>query len=137
MMKVFNTRALSQNSRFNRALLVGMSSSIILGIVYGYIVRILPIRFSIIYLGIGWLIGDLIQKYGRGVQNRFSVLAAVCAIFSFLIADAVTYVGLAFFLWPQVISMVVVNSLSSMSGLLHLLFIAGGAYFAYQQGRIL
>lgn len=136
-MKVFNTRALSQNQRFTRALLVGIPSALVLGITYGYIVRILPIRFSIIYLGIGWLIGDLIRKYGRGVQKKFSILAALCAIGSFLIADAVTYVGLLFIYWPQVIVSITLNSLSNINGMLHLLFIAGGAYFAYEQARII
>ncbi len=137
MMKVFNTRALSQNQRFTKALIVGIPTALILGIAYGYIVRILPIRFSIIYLGIGWLIGDVIRKYGRGVQAKFSYLAAILAVISFLISDAVTYVGLLFMYWPQVIISITLNSLSNINGMLHLLFIAGGAYFAYQQARII
>lgn len=137
MMKVFNTRALSQNQRFTRALFVGISSSLVLGIVYGYIVRFIPIRFSIIYLGIGWLIGDLIRNYGRGVQAKFSYLAAICAFVSFLISDAVTYVGLAFYLWPQMILLMLPSYFNGINGMLHLLFMVGGAYFAYQQGRIL
>ncbi len=136
MIKVFNTRALSQNQRFNRALLVGIPSALVLGIAYGFLNRIIPIRFSVIYLGIGWLIGDLIQKNGRGVQKKFNILAALCAIASFLIADAMTYVGLLFVLWPQVILSLFISYFSGISGMIHLLFMIGGAYFAYEQATI-
>ena len=67
---------------------------------------------------------------------KFNILAALCALTSFLIADAVTYVGLLFFLWPQVIVSLFISYFSGISGMLHLLFIVGGAYFAYEQATI-
>lgn len=137
MMRVFNTQALSSKQRFTRALIVGIPSSLGLGLAYGLITHILPIRFSIVYVGMGWLIGRIIQVNGRGVQTKFSVLAAGLALLSFLIADGVSLLGLSILTMPQLIFMIPLSYLNSINGLINLLFIAGGVGMAYDQARIL
>lgn len=137
MLRVFNTRALNQKQRFMRAILTGVPTALVLGIAYGFIIRIIPIQFSIVYLGIGWLIGYVIRINGRGVQKRFSVFAAILAVFSFILSDVVRYTGLYFIFYPQYFILIPLNYLQNINGMIHILFLIGGAYFAYEQARII
>lgn len=137
MMKVFNSYALSSKQRFTRALIIGIASALGLGIAYGLITRILPIRFSIIDVGIGWLIGQAIQKYGRGVQPKFSILAGICALFSFLLAEIIHVVGFNVIFYGPVLIALIGSYFGSINGLIQVLFIAAGVYTAYHQARIL
>ena len=136
-MRIFNTQALSSKQRFTRALIAGIPSALGLGMAYGTLTRILPIRFSIVYIGIGWLIGRIIQENGRGVQPRFSLLAAGLALISFLLADGISVVGFSIFAMPTLLFLIPLSYLNSLNGLLNLLFIAGGVFMAYDQARIL
>jgi hypothetical protein len=138
MFKVFNSHALSSKQRFLKALLYGVPTAIGLGIAYGIILRIIPIAFSLVYVGIGYLIGVVIRKYGRGVQPKFSILAAALSVFSFLLSETVRMVGLnfslnvlwlMFFILPQ-------RYLGSINGLINLAFVVYGAYIAYRMARI-
>ena len=65
MYRIYNSFKLNSNQRVLNALLYGIPTALGLGIAYGYISRILPITFSIVYVGIGYLIGMVIQKFGR------------------------------------------------------------------------
>lgn len=76
MLKVFNSHAISRNQRFAKAILWGIPTALIIGIVYGIISYILPFEFSIVHIGVGYLIGYVIKIKGRGVHLRFSILAA-------------------------------------------------------------
>ena len=95
MYRIYNSFKLNSNQRFLNALLYGIPTALGLGIAYGYISRILPITFSIVYVGIGYLIGMVIQKFGRGVQVKFSILGAVLAGIAFVLSDVVRYFGLS------------------------------------------
>jgi len=137
MIKVFNSFALSAKQRFIRALLVGIPTALGLGFLYGLLTLFIPIRFSIVYVGIGYLIGEVIRINGRGVQVKFSVLAAALALISFLLSDAIAMFGLnpsmiVGFMWILPLSY-----LNSLNGLIHIAFMAFGAFTAYQKARIL
>lgn len=137
MIKVFNSFALSAKQRFIRALLVGIPTALGLGFLYGLLTLFIPIRFSIVYVGIGYLIGEVIRINGRGVQVKFSVLAAALALISFLLSDAIAMFGLnpsmiVGFMWILPLSY-----LNSLNGLINLAFMAFGAFTAYQKARIL
>jgi len=98
-------------------------------------------EFSVVYIGIGWFIGYVIQKYGRGVQVKFSILAAVLAALCFILADLFGYVGLQLLLQPitliQLIFRIIPTYLQpNISGLLGLAFRALGVYMAYSNARI-
>lgn len=82
-MKVFNVDSIKKNQRFNNALLYSIPLTIVLIIGYTIVRRLLPVEFSIIYIGFGYLIGMCIQKYGRGVTRQFSILGAVLAFLCF------------------------------------------------------
>jgi len=138
MFKVFNSHALTSKQRFLKALLYGVPTALGLGIAYGLILRIIPIAFSLVYVGIGYLIGWVIRKYGRGVQAKFSYLAAGLSILSFLLSETIRIVGLnltlnvfwlMIFVLPQ-------RYLGSINGLINLAFVAYGVYTAYRMARI-
>jgi hypothetical protein len=141
MLKVFNTRALSANQRFTKALLYGIPTALGLGIAYGILSSLLSVEFSLAFVGIGWLIGWVIRTYGRGVQVKFSILAAVMAAVCFILADLVSYFGLNVFLYPlEVVSIlpqwIAGYFATDFNALLGLAFRAFGIVMAYQNARI-
>jgi hypothetical protein len=138
MFRVYNSFALNSKQRFLRACLFGIPTAIGLGIAYGIISRILPIAFSIVYVGIGYLIGYVIQKFGRGVQPKFSYLAAGLAILSFILSDVIRYFGfnLGYDLFGQILAIVSQVYLGSIYGLINLAFIAWGVIMAFNTARI-
>ena len=141
MYKIYNKNALTKNERFQNALVVGIATTVGLCIGYSIVCSVLDIEFQILYVGIGYLIGLAIQKAGRGVQLRFSVLAAVLATLCFIIGDLATMfgpefifnpsywlIGLKFYFgyWAQL----------NVSILLSLAFRIFGVYCAYNYARI-
>lgn len=138
MFRVYNSFALNSKQRFLRACLFGIPTAIGLGVGYGILSRFMPITFSIIYVGIGYVIGYVIQKYGRGVQPKFSYLAGGLALLSFILSDIVRYFGisLGYNLLSQIIAIVSQVYLGSLYGLINLAFIAWGVIMAYNTARI-
>jgi hypothetical protein len=141
MLKVFNSHAISRNQRFTKAIVWGVPTALITGIIYGIISSVSPFEFSIVYIGIGYLIGYVIKNKGRGVHLRFSVLAAGLTILAILIGDVLTIFGLdAFGSLDNLIfafSSTIMLWLSANIGtLISLLFRIIGVYFAYTNARI-
>lgn len=138
MFRIYNSFKLNSNQRFLNALLYGIPTALGLGIAYGYISRILPITFSLVYVGIGYVIGMVIQKYGRGVQVKFSVLGAVLAAIAFILSDVVRYFGLSLnpIILYQAVIIITQVYLASINGLINLLFFAWGIVTAYNKARI-
>lgn len=93
-MEIFNTRSLTQKQRFNVALLVGLVSAVVLGIV-SRIFRNKVANFSLVIVGVGYLIALAIQKFGRGVQIKFSIAAALFTFLAIVMSDVVTVMGIA------------------------------------------
>ncbi len=142
MLKVFNTHALTSKQRFSRALLVGIVTALGSAMIYGVIKPAIMFEFSVVYIGIGWLIGSVIQKYGRGVQVKFSILAAVLAALCFILADLFGYFGLQLLFQPitliQLIFQIIPSYLqTNINSLLGLAFRALGVYMAYSNARII
>ncbi|MDD2591613.1 MAG: hypothetical protein PHG99_05845 [Erysipelotrichaceae bacterium] len=142
MVKVYNRTALTKKQRFNNALIYGIPTALGLGLAYGIIVSIIRVEFSIIFVGIGYLIGKVIAEKGRGVQTKFSILAAILALFSFLIADLIAIYGLRILLFPQLIPSalfsILINwlNIASFSGILGIIFRGVGIYYAYMNAKV-
>lgn len=142
MFKVYNKTALSKHQRFRNALIYGGLTAIGLTIAYGIIVSIVRIQFSIMFIGIGYLIGKVILEKGRGVQPKFSILAGVLAFLSFVIGDMIGAFGFGIFLYPTLLPYGLLNvliswfSVNSINGLLSLAFRLAGIYFAYNNARV-
>ena len=131
-MNLFNTRTLSQNQRFYRILILGIPFAIILGIVYGFITSLAGgWELHVLYILMGYGIGNFVAKYGRGAQNRFKTVALVLTLIVIIIGDVI-YPALAYGYPLQLMVSFTLNQfLNGISGLLSLLFRASALYFAY------
>lgn len=142
MFKVYNKRAVTRQERFQKALLYGILATLLITLVYGLLTRLLHIEFSVVYLLVGYSIGTIIQKYGRGVQIQFSILAACLAAFCFLFGDMIAWFGFEVLFTPALWSFAIRAILSNyfnigINSLLSLLFRVGGIYLAYTSARIM
>lgn len=142
MFKVYNKRAVTRQERFQKALVYGIIFTLLITLLYGLFTHFLHIEFSIVYLFVGYLIGAVIQKYGRGVQIQFSILAAFLAVFCFLFGDMIAWFGLDVLFAPTFWSVALQAILSNyfnlnINSLLSLLFRVGGVYLAYSNARII
>ena len=85
----------------------------------------------------GYFIGWVIQTYGHGVQQKFSILAVVYTILAIFLSEAIFYylnIGISLgdaFIW------VLQGYLDvSINSLLGLMLRVGGVMTAYQTSRI-
>ena len=138
-MKIYNSQVLNHQQRFWVALVVGLVSAIGLAFIYAWLSNILFLELEVLYIGIGWLIGMIIQKVGRGVQVRFQVMAALLTILCFVLGDMMTTMGYSILFNPSswfIAFRYVVGSLFglSLSALLRLALRIAGIVIAYQNG---
>lgn len=146
----FDITPTSRKQRLLYGTIAGLVSAIVLGIGYGAIMHYLriPVELSIVFVGLGMLIGRAVRKFGRGVQRQieFSVIAAVCAVICFILADAVSWYGFELFtrylgFFPEIIGFVIQSwfdfSYSAFNSVLGLLFRLGGIYYAYINARVI
>ncbi|NLC64435.1 MAG: hypothetical protein GX753_02050 [Erysipelothrix sp.] len=142
-MQVFNTRALTQKQRFVSAIAVGIPTTIILGIVAGKVTQFIGVAtgfgFAIINIGAAYLLAMVIQKVGRGVQQRFSTLGAVLAVVLVLISEMISYgMPLIYILHLDSYRFVLSVWLNSgISGFLSIIYNAIAVYTAYSYSRFL
>lgn len=138
-MKIYNTRALTRQQRFQNALLIGGVAAIGLGVVLGYVLRVVPIVFDLFYLALGYGVGYAIRTYGRGVQKRFSYLGAFYTLLALFIAECVRFAGVGGILNPGIwigVFYYNVAGLSSISGIINLIFKVCAVVVGYEQSRI-
>ena len=93
MFKIYNTNAITRKQRFQNALVCGISAAIISAIVYIIFSSVFNINYSmsILFVPIGYFIGWVIQKFGRGVQIQFSILAVVLTALVIIVCDLFIY----------------------------------------------
>jgi len=141
VLKVFNTDAISKNSRFFRGLIAGFITAVLLAIVYGFLSRFIVVEFSMAFIGMGYLIGMAIQRFGRGVKLQFSILGAVLTLFCILLSDFIYFFGFenltAFSFYPTfLIHYLRVFLRVDVNSILSTLFRLGGIYAGYIYSRI-
>lgn len=142
MYQVFNKHALKRNERFIKGAIAGTIASLGLAIAYGIFSSLIRIEFSIIFVAIGYGIGYAIRYYGHGVQLKFSILGAVLAVISFILADLIRMFGFgiftnfSFFLSALQLYLNYILNFSSLNAMLGLLFRAIGVYEAFYNSRI-
>lgn len=131
-MNLFDTRSMSQNQRFNRMILIGLIAAIILGFAYGLVSDLAGgWELHVLYLLIGYLIGNFVRRVGRGVQKRFQILAAVLTILVILIGDMVYPMLVNGLPFSFILSITLRNYFSGISGLLSLIFRVSAVVVAY------
>lgn len=144
-MQIYNTDGMDNNKRFVVAILVGIAAAIGLGLIYGVILSFVRIQMQVFYLFIGWAVGALIQKYGRGVGKRFCVVGALCTLLAIIIGDLCSMYGLDGILfviihpasWGNAIRLWMQMNLSTnISSIIGLLLRAMGIVFGYRYSSL-
>ncbi len=125
---------------------MGLLSAIGLGIAYGLLTMLLRIQFSAIYIGVAYVIAEVVRKYGRGVTQKFSVLGAVLVFISILIGDTIASFGLQGWLnilvhpssWLGAVRILAQLHLTmNFSNMLGVLFRVYGIWYAYYNSRFI
>ena len=144
-MEIWNSRSLDNNKRFWKAVVCSFCAAVALGIAYGIVHRTLRFETSLIYIGIGWCIGQVVRRTGHGVHRRFAVLGAVMTLLAVIIGDTCSMYGLSGGLhilrtpsaWLGALGTWMRIYLSAnISSLLSLLFRAAGIWFGFNESVI-
>ena len=145
-MQIYNTRNLDTNTRFLLSILAGFVAAIIGGILYGLLSSAVHVEMAVVYVFIGWCIGNVIRTVGRGVHVKFSIVGAIMTTLAIFIGDSIANSGfaLAFDMMTNLtglsflIKIWLGNLLSTdLVNLLRLLLRLVGIYFGYQYSRVL
>ena len=145
-MQIWNARSLDNNQRFIAAIIAGLISAIVLGLAYGIIISMFHIIMSVLYVGIGYGVGQAVRKFGRGVHKRFAVAGGLMTLLAIIIGDFTAIAGFpAVFrylitpsAWGSILrAWVVMNFSTNFNALLGLLLKALGIYIGYTQSVIL
>lgn len=93
----FNYHAVGKKDRIKKTLLFCSPASIAVGLLGAFVLMIvMQLRSSLLYysfiLGIGYLVGTLVRKIGRGTTVEFLIIAGVLASISILLTMYFYYV---------------------------------------------
>ena len=144
-MEIWNSRSLDNNQRFAAAIIAGLLAALVFGLAYGVVYRYLRVVMSVLYILIGYGIGTVIRKVGRGVHTRFAVVGAVMTLLAIFIGDVSAGTGIGGFFTclthPALLASVFRSWLAGLlstniNSLLGLLMRAAGIYFGWQQSVI-
>ena len=144
-MQIWNARSLDNNQRFIAAIIAGLISAVVLGLAYGIIISIFHIIMSVLYVGIGYGVGQAVRQFGRGVHKRFAVVGGLMTLLAIIIGDFTAIAGFpAVFrylitpsAWGSILrAWVVMNFSTNFNALLGLLLKVLGIYIGYTQSVI-
>lgn len=141
MLRIFNTKALTQNERYTKAIIIGIISALALSTLYGLLTRLIGVQLSILYVAIGFGLSRIIRNQGRGVQIKFSYLGAILTLSAIFLGDIFAYTGLLAFQslsnFIEVSLLIIRLWLSvSINNILGLLFRIYAIYYAFMNSRI-
>ncbi len=94
MLKIYNKSAITRQQRFSNALVTGLLAAVCCIAVVYLLFHFVRFFHEVLYIVAGYLIGNVIYNYGKGVQVQFSVLAAVLTLAVIIICDMVIMGGL-------------------------------------------
>lgn len=144
-MQIWNARSLDNNQRFIAAIIAGLISAVVLGLAYGIIISKFHIIMSVLYVGIGYGVGQAVRQFGRGVHKRFAVVGGLMTLLAIIIGDFTAIAGFPGVFrylitpaaWGSILrAWVVMNFSTNINALLGLLLKALGIYIGYTQSVI-
>ncbi|MEG0022483.1 MAG: hypothetical protein RSC93_06150 [Erysipelotrichaceae bacterium] len=143
MYQVFNTKLLNSKQRFYYGFFFGFLASIGCAVLYAVFENTLHIRFSILYAAMGYAISMVIQKYGRGVQKKYSIMGACLTAFSIILSMIFIYSPYEFnilfhpAMWSVSIQMIMSIYFNlTTNTILMILFQGVGIYIGYVNSRV-
>ncbi|NBK97967.1 MAG: hypothetical protein EOM50_08105 [Erysipelotrichia bacterium] len=141
-MKVYNTKHLNNKQRFPIAIIAGLISAILCGLLFAIIEIILPLHIPLLYAAMAYGVSYAVKTYGRGVQTKFTVVGIVASILSIVFGYAFIYFismgGETILSLPTYLEMVFASMLRlNVHGIIELLCVAYAIYIAYYNSRII
>ncbi len=91
MKKLYIKNALSTKDRMQNAIVAGGGAGILCLVICLLLTKVFGFYSPYIYLGVGYVIGLAVQRFGRGVQPKFSILAAGICLCVLLVADLINF----------------------------------------------
>ena len=95
MFRIYNSSAITRKQRFQNAVVSGVIAAVLCIITFMIILRIFHTYFSALFIMFGYFIGIAIQRYGKGVQIQFAVLAIILTLITMIICDLLTFGSLS------------------------------------------
>ena len=131
MLKIYNTNAITRKQRFQNAVVSGAVAAVICMAVYIVLTSVFSIGFSmsILFVPAGYFIGWVIQRYGRGVQIQFSVLAVALTVLVIIVCDL--------FVYRSVTLIIYVLTQMGFDSLWEIGYRALGLILAFQNARVI
>ena len=77
------------------AVLAGIGGALAAAIVWAFITVITRMELGLIAIALGYIVGRAVREAGKGVDQQFGVVGAVCALFGCLLGNALS--ALAFY----------------------------------------
>ncbi|NLW15678.1 MAG: hypothetical protein GX038_05415 [Erysipelothrix sp.] len=142
-MEIFNTHRLTQKQRFNTAIVLGTLAAFVIGIVTGYLRLIIAstvgFDFSVVTIAAGYAVGMVIQKLGRGVQLKFSILGGILGFIAVSVSNVIAFGYPIFFIFNIAIHFHIILTLisGSLNTILMLLYQSIAVYVAFNTSRII
>jgi len=137
MYKILNTNSLSQKQRFMQAIVFGTLGTIGLTLFYILLHQVLfVVTFDLLYVAFGYAIAWIVMKTGRGVKQRFSILAAVLCVLMIYFGDAIVLQGFQFsfgLLWMSLMALFQYYG----ANLIGSAFRIAAIYLAYKHSRVI
>ena len=93
MFKIYNSSAITRKQRFSNAIVVGLATAALCTLAFVLLFRLFSVYFGILFVAMGFAIGWMIQRYGKGVQIQFSILAVVLTLLAIFISDMFVFGG--------------------------------------------
>ena len=128
MFKIYNKQALTRQQRFSNACVVGVGASILCVVLFMALLLFLKIYSPLLLLPMGFLIGYVIQRFGKGVQIQFSLLALGLTLAVIFACDMLAY-GSVQLLLSDLLEF-------GQYSILQLIYRAGACYLAYSNARV-
>ncbi|MBE6116263.1 MAG: hypothetical protein E7187_05495 [Erysipelotrichaceae bacterium] len=128
MLKIYNSYAVTRKQRFINALVTGIPAALVCIGIFWVVSNIIGVYMPVLFIPAGYLISYVIQRFGKGVQIQFSVLAVILTAAVIIIGDLTTFRNL------QMIMLLFTNG---VSGLWNIGYRAVALILAFHNSRII
>ncbi|OCN05109.1 hypothetical protein A4S06_01630 [Erysipelotrichaceae bacterium MTC7] len=142
-MNLFNPNNLRSKQRFPVAMLFGILGAIACAVLVAAFYQVFHgWYYSLIYIAAALAIGNIIKYFGRGIDNRFSILAVLCFVLCLFLAE---YFSLCFSLHMFSLSLLPVSLkmyfgslfVADPYNIIRILIMCYAGYIAYYTARIM
>ena len=128
MLKIYNTNAITRKQRFSNALVTGIPAALLCLAVFWAVSNVIGVYMPVLFIPAGYFIAYVIQRFGKGVQIQFSVLAVVLTAAVIILGDFLTF---------RNIQMILLLFTNGTSGLWNIGYRAVALLMAFTNSRVI